>query len=63
VKEVAGEGVVPVPFVVDWDVFRLALGRSLQPTAHWRFIDWNGDREVWDKKLQAEVEGKQRDIV
>jgi hypothetical protein len=60
VKSVAGEGVVPVPFEMDWDMFRLDLGRSLQITAHWRFLDWNGDREVWHNELQAELEAKQR---
>jgi hypothetical protein len=61
VKDVAGE---PVPFEMDWDMFRLILGRSLGRTAHWRFIDWNGNREVWDNELPAELEGtQQQDIV
>ena len=63
VNDIAGEGVVPAPFVVDWDAFRLALGESIGPTAHWRFIVWNGDRQVWDKELQAELERKQGIIV
>jgi hypothetical protein len=63
VNDVAGEGVVPVPFMVDWDMFRLTLSESLGPTAHWRFIDWNGDREVWTNELQAELERNQGVIV
>jgi hypothetical protein len=63
VKGVAGEDVVPVPFVVDWDKFRLVLGRSLGRTAHWRFLDWNRNRVVEDNKLQAELEGKQQDDI
>ena len=63
VDDVTGEGVVPAPFVVDWDAFRSALGESVGQTAHWRFIVWNGDREVWDKELQAELERKQGIIV
>ena len=57
------EGVVPALFVVDWDVFCLPLGKSFGPTAHWHFIDWNGDRDVWVIDLQAELEGKQGIIV
>jgi len=63
VNDIAGEGVVPASFVVDWDAFRLALGESVGPTAHWRFISWNGDREVWANELPAELEGKQGIIV
>jgi len=63
INDVAGEGAVPAPFVVDWDMFRLALSESLGPTAHRRFIDWNGDREVWADELQAELERKQGIIV
>jgi hypothetical protein len=61
VKHVAGEGVVPVPLVVDWDMFRLSLADSLCSTAYWRHLQWNGGREVSDddEDLRAELEGEQ----
>jgi len=61
VKDVAGEGVVPVPLVVNWNMFRLVLAESLGSTAYWRHLEWNGVREVSDddEDLRAELEGKQ----
>jgi len=40
VKEVAGDGVDPVPLVVDWNKFRLVLGESVDRTAYMRIVDW-----------------------
>jgi len=53
VKDVGGKGVDPVPFVVDWDMFRSDLGESLGGTALERYFDWNGGAWVCDKQLGA----------
>jgi hypothetical protein len=65
VNDVAGEGVVPVLLVVNWNMFCLVLARSLSSIAYWHHLEWNGARVVSndDEDLQAELEGKQRIIV
>jgi len=49
VKEVAGDGVDPVPLVVDWNKFRLVLGESVDRTAYMRIVDWVNPVEEPDK--------------
>jgi hypothetical protein len=49
VKEVAGDGVDPVPLVVDWNEFRLVLGESVDRTAYMRIVDWVNPVEEPDK--------------
>jgi hypothetical protein len=63
VKDVGGKSVDPVPFVVDWDMFRSDLGESLGGTALERYFDWNGRARVRDKQLEAKYRKKQGDIV
>lgn len=60
-KDVVGESAVPVPLVVNWNMFRLATARSLGSTAYWRHLEWNGGREVSDddEDLRAELEAEQ----
>jgi len=40
VKDVAGKDVTPVPFAVDWDMFREAVHMSLRRIACQRQDDW-----------------------
>jgi hypothetical protein len=48
-KEVTGEGVDPVPLVVDWDKFWLELGESVDRTAYMHIVDWVNPIEEPDK--------------
>ena len=48
VKGAVGEDVDPVQLVVNWDMFRAVLVRSLGPMAVGRYLDWNGGRKVQD---------------
>jgi len=61
VKDVAGEGVVPVPLVVNWKMFHFVLAGSIGSAAYWRHLEWNGMREVSDndEDLRAKLEGEQ----
>lgn len=60
VRDVGGEGVDPVSFVVDWDGFRLGLNESLSGTALDRYLAWNGGARVRGKELETRLRGKQR---
>jgi len=50
----------PVPFAVDWDMFRSDLGESLGGTALERYFDWNGGARVRGKQLEAKYRKKQK---
>ena len=48
VKGAVGEDVDPMQLVVNWDMFRAVLVKSLSPTAIGHYLDWNGGRKVQD---------------
>jgi hypothetical protein len=60
VKDVGGKTADPVPLVVNWDMFRSKLSKSLGGTALDRYFDWNGGARVRDKQLEAKYRNKQK---